>query len=154
MKDKKRHYNSITREFVDQDYKKKLTQEEKAWLDQFNDEYYNGIYNENQREIHPEQYDESLKEGRSARRKDLYGRLYGERGGKDGIEFENIGSDCSFNKIEPDVDLHKIDIYSAMEIVIEQSADLIESGLVDAKSEIKRAIERGIRLFVNERKNK
>ena len=154
IKPKKRKYNSITREFVDQDYRKKLNKEEKAWLDAFNDEYYNGIYNEGDREIHPEHYDDELKSSRSARRKDLYGRLYGERGGQDSLELEQIDSNCSFNKVDPDEKLLKIDVDAAMKIVIEEAADLIDSKLVDTRMEIAKAIERGIRLFVNERKNK
>lgn len=154
IKPKKRKYTANVRGFVDQDYRKQLNDREKAWLDQFNDEYYNGIYSEGQREIHPSHYDDELKDARSSRRKDLYGRLYGDRGGQDGIDLDQLDSDCTFNQVDPDDELLTIDVASAMKIVVEQSSDLIDSGLVDTRSEIENAIQRGIKLFVNERKNK
>ena len=153
VKPKKRKYNSITREFVDQDYRKKLSDEEKAWLDAFNDEYYNAIYNEERREIHPKEFDQNLKEGRSARRKDLYGRLYGDRGGTDGLDFDELPETSLYEK-DVDDSLHKMETNEAMEVIISQTTDMVESGMYDVKSEIRNAVKRGIKLFISAKKNK
>ena len=152
-KKKKVRFNAITREYVDQDYRSKLSDQDKAWLDQFNKEYYDAIYGNDIREHHSPDYDENLRAARSARRKDLYGRLYGERGGTDGLDFDDI-PDVSMYEKQEDEDLHKMDANEAMEIIVSQATDIIESGLYDVKSEIRNAVKRGINLFIKAKKSK
>lgn len=42
----KRNFKRHVRDFVDQDYLHKLSLEEKEWLSKFNDEYYNGNFDD------------------------------------------------------------------------------------------------------------
>lgn len=82
-KDKKRyglskaHTKKKAREFVDQDYIDKLSEEEKDWLDKFNREYYQNSFSKNDEENFHKKGEERRKAyGReNARNRDMWNKF-------------------------------------------------------------------------------
>ena len=91
---KKTGLNPGEKKLADQDYWSKLSDEQKEWLNQFNQEYYQGIYNEKNRKIHTVDYDRDLKDARNARIKDItYMNLIDDKFAGDQDAYENVNDD-------------------------------------------------------------
>ena len=141
---KRLHYHEQT--LADQDYKHKLTDIDREWLLQFNKEYYQGIYNENEREIHPQQWDAELKAARSARRKDAYDNS------KADIKYEAV-EELETEELEEIDTLYKIDEKRALDILRTQAQDMM-ANKIDTVENILTDLQRDtIKIFLNARKN-
>ena len=142
-KNKKLHYHEQT--LADQDYKDKLNEHDKEWLAQFNKEYYQGIYNESDREIHPEKFDEELKAMRSSRRKDAYDNPK--------ADIISIEEELEYEEILELEKLYKINEREAFEILREQTKDMIVNKIDTLDNIISDFQRDSIKLFINARKN-
>lgn len=67
-----KRYPRTVAELVDQDYVHRLPPADRAWLDQFNDEFYNAAFTETA--IHPDSDRRDLYRTKDARNRDIYGR--------------------------------------------------------------------------------
>ena len=141
---KRLHYNE--QKLADQDYKSKLNSEQKEWLAQFNKEYYQGIYNENDREIHPEEFDQDLKSNRSSRRKDVFGNQHVDI---ETIEFQEVEEE---EVIEIEM-LCKIDEKQALNILRMQAQDMIANEIESLENILTDLQRDTIKIFMNARKN-
>ena len=157
---KKVRFNKADRNLMDQDYFSKLTDEDKAWLNQFNKEYYEAIYPGDERLIHSEEYDEELREARSARRKDLWNAAFSENrldsGDRNFVENNmDVYSEDTAMWFEEEMDkLEKIDEKTALSIIREQAKDMIKNE-IDILEDILVDFQRDtIKIWMNSRKNK
>ena len=127
---KKTGLNPGEKRLADQDYWAKLSEADKEWLNQFNQEYYQGIYKEEDRKIHPEKFDASLKEARSARRKDIaYMNMIDDKFGEEGQGLNNVSDN---NIIHHKTRIQKIGCYfdkpeEALEFLRLESVDIIKN---------------------------
>lgn len=67
----KRHYRRPVKQYVDQDYKSKLTPEERAWLLKFNDEYYDGSNLNKPDSLHSKEHSKSIYDSINSRNRDI-----------------------------------------------------------------------------------
>ena len=158
---KKVKYNKANKSFMDQDYWDKLSTEDKQWLNQFNKEYYEAIYSEDERVLHGEQYDEELKEARSARRKDLWNSVFPSHRSDDGSRnhVENnmdiYEQDKGIWYEDDDIDkLKKVDESKALGILREQALDSINNEVDTIQSILSDFQRDSLIIFINARKNK
>ena len=154
---KKTKLNPGEKKLADQDYWSKLNDADKEWLNQFNEEYYQGIYNEKKREIHPEKFDRQLKDARNSRIKDVaYMNMIDDKFGNDSESFENVSNE-DINQIykESKIDrLCKINEKDALDLLRHEAIDMAINS-IDSLENILSDLQRdSIKIFINARKNK
>ena len=151
---KKKALHFHEKKLADQDYWNKLSEEEKEWLGQFNREYYQAIYKEEDRKIHPPEYDQELKAARSSRRKDIFDSPEADTIGLDKIdEYDNSIDNQIYSETEMEK-LSKIDEKIALTIIREQAKDLLMNRLDTLENILSNLQRDSIKIFLSARKNK
>ena len=157
---KKIKLNKMNKGLIDQDYWSQLSDKDKAYLNQFNKEYYEAIYKEEDRVIHPPKFDQDLKDARSAKRKDGWNIWFAnhtlETGHRDfeennmDVYLENKGMWFDDDELSK---LKKIGEKQAIEILRAQAADAI-TNKIDKLEDILSDLQRDtLKIYINARKN-
>ena len=158
---KKVRHNKTDQNLMDQDYWNKLSTEDKEWLNQFNKEYYEAIYDADERVHHSKDYDDKLRNDRSSRRKDIFNNNF--IGNKDNGDEVKVGIDNDMDVYTSDKGMYyendelsklkKIDEAKAMNILEEQAIDAINNDIDSMSNIIKKLQKDSIEIFLNARKN-
>lgn len=89
----------VRAEYNDFDYLDKLSEEEKAWLNKFNNEYLNASFEHNETDIQSyEKYGKDSNDRNNSRNRCVYGQLKNNKS-KKLVNYDNLSSDTK-DKIE------------------------------------------------------